>query len=516
MGNVKQIAPSLGAVSSYDYDPYDRVKHETGAQGMTLNNASAYTYDSAGNLTLRETVTGYNPADPWNNPTTIKTRMTYDPLGYVLTRTQEEQRADGLHSTTATYGYDGLRNVTQVDSSYTVPGSPSAPAGQIVKYAYDGRNLVTSQIVKDQTGTKSMPWTYSYTDNGLRSTVANPKGTISKTNYDGHDRVFGSEDAFGSAFGTISDTTVDGLGNVIESRIKDKAGNLLSKTNYQYDAQNRLTDTCNLLFDYPYVEGAQYPGICAHTDYYADGKVWKERDALGGETVYEYDGRGMTSKVTDPMGNETVYDYDKNGNKIKDTVREKIAEGQYVEHHADYTYDDFNRLRTVSDPLGHTTTYDYDMRGNKIRETDAENNFIQYEYDDLNRLVRKTEQTGGETTFTYTPRAETETITDANGNVTLYTYDDFQRQTKTTYAFGTDNQVMWENVYDNFGNLPPGQGPQRQRHRECLRCPRPPHGKNGDDAGDQSCGADDGELRLRRAVSDDARLQSRSVGGIYL
>jgi YD repeat-containing protein len=93
-------------------------------------------------------------------------------------------------------------------------------------------------------------------------------------------------------------------------------------------------------------------------EYYANGRVFRHTDSLGGVTSFTYnDFRRETVQVNE-RGFERRFFFDKNGMPVK------IIEENGAEH--EYTYDPaapFNRL-TQTDPLGYRTSYAYDGNGN--------------------------------------------------------------------------------------------------------------------------------------------------------
>jgi RHS repeat-associated protein len=103
------------------------------------------------------------------------------------------------------------------------------------------------------------------------------------------------------------------------------------------------------VFDYAR-DGEEIPGNPILTNQYtSDQRVYRQTDALGNVTLFDYNRFTRTTCVTDPAGWTTVYCYDTAGN----TTKVRRPGGGITE----YIYDDRRNLIAEIDPFGHRTEY---------------------------------------------------------------------------------------------------------------------------------------------------------------
>jgi large repetitive protein len=221
---------SAGRRTTYRYDEQDRVVSQTDPEvtnrvtGAVHTQYTANTYDADGNMLTQTT------SDPSGGDVTRTQSVTFNSFG------QKASQTDALGKTIS-FTYDLYGNVIREDSSdgtstkydldaegnvlktWTLgftgdPNNPSAPVDKVLQSRqYDPNGRVATE-------TDAMGWTtsYTYTDDGLLSTVTRSDGT--------------------SSF-------------VVESDTYDKAGNLTNKVSsnggttekYEYDALGRLYRT---------------------------------------------------------------------------------------------------------------------------------------------------------------------------------------------------------------------------------------------------------------------------------
>ncbi len=104
-------------------------------------------------------------------------------------------------------------------------------------------------------------------------------------------------------------------------------------------------------------------------------RVILERNALNGDTLFDYDLLGNRTSVTDAEGRSTIF-----------------------------TFDDLGRLVTMTDPLIETptdkvTTLTYDQAGNVLTRTNRKDEVARFTYDDLNRVVKAEYLVSGNVTY---------------------------------------------------------------------------------------------------------------------
>jgi RHS repeat-associated protein len=93
-------------------------------------------------------------------------------------------------------------------------------------------------------------------------------------------------------------------------------------------------------------------------DVYSDNRVVAQDDPLGNRVEYTYDASSNLTSRKDARGNTTTFSYDTRGNRL--TAVTPVPESAQWSA----SYDNSNNLLTVTDPLGATTSFDYDAQGN--------------------------------------------------------------------------------------------------------------------------------------------------------
>lgn len=178
-------------------------------------------------------------------------------------------------------------------------------------------------------------------------------------------------------------------------------------------------------------------------------------------TLYEYNGRRLTTKVVDALGNVTVHEYDGNGNLVKTTD----ADGFVTE----YTLSALDLVTHINYNGGKQVEYQYNAVGDLVKMEDwtGANTF---EVDLLNRITKATDHKGNVTTYTYdsvgnqtvvgypdgTEAAKEydlvhnlTSVTETDGRTTTYQYDGMRRATHMEYPDGW----VEDYVYDSIGQV---------------------------------------------------------------
>lgn len=414
-GRIISQTDQHGYTTKYTYDGADRLTSVTDALGSTWR----YAYDSVGEIISITDANGNT------------TRYEYDSCGRVVKTTNAK-------GSTATVTYDEIGNVL-TSTDY---------AGNTTSYVYDDLDRVVSKTV----GSDSV--FYTYTDDGMLSSVSNKNGAITYT-YD-------------LMNGLKSVTTYDG--STIEYNY-DNACRLTAvetpfgTTQYEYDLMDKL------------VRVVAHDGTATLYEYDVNGNRTAVRYANGIVASYEYDevNRLVREKVLDKNGAPVVeYEYTLGaaGERLK-----VVETGRTVE----YEYDELYRLvkETVTDSNGTTVTeYTYDRNSNRLTKT-VDGHVTEYAYNELNQLVSETgifyeydlngnlvKKTEGEQTTTYTYNSQNRLIrvTVQSGqqvNVEEYRYDYAGNriakigELSTTYYLvdtnGALSQVLAE--YDENGSL---------------------------------------------------------------
>ncbi|MFD4833225.1 polymorphic toxin type 43 domain-containing protein [Streptomyces uncialis] len=216
---------------------------------------------------------------------------------------------------------------------------------------------------------------------------------------------------------------------------------------YGYDSAGRLDSVQDAALHYP-----------VRNTYDPQGRVSRQKDALGHETAYTYRA-GETDTVApdggvwtdvhvrnyllvqyDPFGNRTSYNYDHTANLVR--AADPLGNATW------YTYDAASRLKTETSPSGAREQYTYTADGNLSKSTDAEANATTYTYtSDL--LTSVTDPLGNTTTFTYTTAGQLASETDPLHKTTTYAYDTAGNRTSATSPTGA--KTTWG--YDASGRM---------------------------------------------------------------
>lgn len=175
-----------------------------------------------------------------------------------------------------------------------------------IEFSYDGDSPLVAMI-EDHTGRR---WLYTYNEEKELTRVVDPLPRVRRYTYDQWE-------------GRVS----TGKG-ATESRI--------IRAMYEVFTHHRPNDEKNAPVE-------------VVNQYTSDGRVFRQSDALGNVTRFDYNLFTRTTFVTDPAGWTTVYGYDRNGNTTK--VR-KPGGGT-----REYIYDERKNLLAEVDELGQVTQY---------------------------------------------------------------------------------------------------------------------------------------------------------------
>ena len=195
-------------------------------------------------------------------------------------------------------------------------------------------------------------------------------------------------------------------------------------TSYQYDKQNRLTQTT-------------YPdGSITQTQYNSIGKQGASIDQLNRQITYQYDLMGRLTQTNYPDGTNDASAYDAEGHRTASTDRG----GRTTQ----FQYDALGRLsKTIYSDNASTATA-YDSIGQVKSTTDPRGNITQYAYDNAGHRTGVTDALNHTTSFTYDSVGNQSSMTDANTNAAQYQYDNLNRRTQTIYADTTNDSVTYD------------------------------------------------------------------------
>lgn len=348
---VKSMVDRNGGQTTYSYDAGGRLTKVALSDGST----TTYGYDGFGELTTAVNATetlgfSYNDVgqviSATSAPTSSSDQEPSVTLNYRYDAAGEPGSVSGPAGT-ITYGYsaDALLNhvMDPFGSTFEITHDANGqrtgvtrPNGVSDTYSYDAADELTGIDSTDSAGTSIGFDHYTYTANGLRSTLTNPDGT---TNY--------GYDADGQLV-SASYPAASGLAN--ESFSYDRIGDQ-NQASQSYDNAGRLTEDAASSYVYD-KEG----DLLARTDT-STGKIthyaWNPAHQLmsvttpnGSQTTFGYDPLGRRVDVTTPAGRvHTVYDgthplvsYDANGTLMASYVYGAGANEQLDETVGGQTY----------------------------------------------------------------------------------------------------------------------------------------------------------------------------------
>jgi RHS repeat-associated protein len=422
------------------------------------------------------------------------TAFTYDAAGNKLTSTDPR-------GNTTTFAYDvrnRLTGVTYPDASttqviYDAAGNKVKQIdenGVATLFEYDALNRVRHMVLDmngngliDRLGDgvtpdRSIDQVTSYTYNALNAklTTTDPRGTVTKFEYDALQRLTKKTEDFGT--GRLNYVT-----HYAYDPAKNCGGSVFDSTAFKptlvTDSRGYRTEVTYDDLYRPVLERTEYvSGVFAETikAYDAVGNLVSVTDPLGTVTKTTYDAlrrplttteafgttfaavstkaytsTGLVWKVTDPLSRITTTEYDKASRPVKvfsPAVDDALTTATTLVNPVTETiYDAASNVSAVINPLGRRTDFTYDARNRRLTEeqpsvTDATTGTASRPtrittYDDVGNVL------------------ETE---DARGNVTVTTYDPARRAlTVTAPQVAKPDATMAHPVttmtYDKAGNL---------------------------------------------------------------
>ncbi|MCO8275601.1 polymorphic toxin-type HINT domain-containing protein [Actinoplanes sp. TRM 88003] len=465
-----------------EYDAAGRLKKTTTPGGVSVsyayfdNNLPKATYEARRTLLYTYTAAGrrLTAAVDMKHEADLVTSWTYNAKGLIESVTSPRGNVPGATKAdfTTTYKYDHNDNLIQMRRPYPngqvaikdfkvddldrsvettdelgkTSSSQRSNSGQVTatrdslgrtsSMTYDkaGRQTgitdsggVETKSEYDEAGNKIKQisatggvTTYTYTDDGLRESVTEPRGNVAGADQERFTSHFEYDPAGNPT------RTIDALDNV---------------TTAKYDALNRTvssTDANGHVTRYTYNDDDQTRTVTApNAEFDSDDP---EEDS----TLYAYGEDGALASVTDPKGNRSTVYYDEAGRLIRST--DPIGRSTYAKYDADS-----NRIQSLT--LGEDEEFD------DLSAKDLAKRTIVDEYDIVNRLARRTEGTGGPVyTWGYDAKDRTTSLGDPLGVREVVYDDEDQIRTITRKEAGrADERFAYE--YDARGNVTSRQYP---------------------------------------------------------
>lgn len=392
VGNcTREIDPFFNS-TYYSYDEFNRVIRE-----QKGHNISQLEYDIVDNP-IREinpngfaTIKTYNAR---NQVTSIKyPDGSHEQFIYNLDGTLLKHIA--LNGTETTYTYDYLgRIIKEVNGD------------RIVKNIYNAFHLLKSI---DPEGTETI-YHYNHSGELIEETTAQKKTTFT---YDALGRLESTFEWINDAKALVKTLTYDNLDRIIEEKVTNTQGEIVTSVAYEYDPQGNRT---KVITD---------KGVSA-TFYNSHQMPIKQIDALGNTTHIDYNysftnenGEFVLQTThTDPLGAQTIttYDihsqiaeiqkknslnqllanqqfkYDPSGNRIEMSNSIVIDHTIVSEQAIKWEYTSMNKMASQIEAAGSKeqkiTRYIYNNYGQKAAHVKPDGTKISYEYDLYGRLSR--------------------------------------------------------------------------------------------------------------------------------
>jgi RHS repeat-associated protein len=393
-GNLNSITSSSGRWISFNYDAAGRIIQAQDNSGRTVS----YTYDApsiAGRLIKVVDANGG------------VTQYTYDSNNELTTITDP-------------------RNITYLTNHY------------------DSSGRVIEQDLADG-GVFHFSYTTNANGNIIQTTVTNPRGFVSQSNFDTSGYLSGGDlTSFVAALGRPEQQTTtyqyDPAGTGLMLSSTDPLGRQSSFTYDSCGNMNGITwlagtaNAVNTAMTYQTGSGT-YPCVTSTFNL-----VTSITDPLSHTTSFGYDAAGKNLiSVTDPLQHAVTISSNTNGQPA--SITDFAGTTQFT-----YTNGD---LVAVMDPTNDTTHRSLDTAGRLAVLQAPLGQITQYQYDALNDLLKITDPLNGQTAITYDGNENLLTVQDALSHTTTYTANNMDRVASRTDALLNTETSQ----YDLNGNL---------------------------------------------------------------
>ncbi|NOU79772.1 RHS repeat protein [Paenibacillus sp. LMG 31459] len=363
---------------------YDGLNHLTSVKDA-LDQITSYQYDENEQITQTSIQAGAS-----GTPVVLNSKE-YNEMGQLIIKRDGNSQAENV-----TYNSLGL------------PETKTDRNGTIASYKYDERNQLTESVLKSSTGV-SLQSRFIFGNDGIKSDtselIINGATSSQKSTIDTVKRTTNIAST-ASGYSASTAYVYDKL-NRTTRMTSTLSGVNTVYTNYQYD-KLRLTQV--------QTDGSSTRNTAASAnavyDYYASGMIKSiTYPTLSDNTIlkteYQYDALNRLKSVRNIKNSEGLsiysYVYDNNGNII--AVTEALIGND--RQTTNYTYDNLNRLLTILRPDGGKVQYTYDLRGNRQTLTDTSTLGLSisdssYTYNLLNMLTTVTNN-NSTVSFSYLP-----------------------------------------------------------------------------------------------------------------
>ncbi len=417
-GNYLTHRDPENKTESWEYNPNGTIKKYTDKRGSVIS----YTYTANGDLaTETKTIT---QADATTQTAVIQ--YGYDSYGRKISETD-------ARGNVTTFAYDSNGNLRKIIQPTTKLTLFTYDAMNNLKQRVDNFSQLTNFILDTDIQASQLSVQRENSALGISETkreydyVANPikeidaLGNVVTITYDAANRVASRTD-------NRQTTTFEYYPT---GKLKKETSTAGTRVDYFYDARGQKIE------ERRYWDASNY--ISLQWEYDGFGRVSKQIDGRGNQTLYEYDGLDRVVKKTDALQGVSRYFYDANGNVVGERTPRAEADASMRNangYSITRVFDENNRVSKVTNALNRETRYLYDLNGNLTKQIDWQaadgseaSKITRHEYDSLNRKTKTIFADNSVISYTYNSRGLLQKKTDQMGRQTTYTYDDYNRLT---------------------------------------------------------------------------------------
>lgn len=369
---------------------------------------------------------------------------------------------------------DRFNNITTIERN--AAGNPTAivsPYGHRTNLTIDGNNNLTDIRFEDLTG-----YGFGYSNDGLMTSMVNPRNLTSTHGFDSTGRVSTTEDPETGIWtlarilhtdGSISSSISTSEGNTTSHLETREPGGIFSSVSTYPNGSNKSFTSENQGLD----ETLNECGMSTITHKMLDEKSKRQvpesivtttpaglTNQLSINKSYTEDSNGLTltsttslnqngnttvaannfqtgiATVTSPQGRVLSRNFDVTNLLVSDTEITGLFPSHF-DYDTDgrlttvttgarstsYNYDTRGNLASVIDPLNRTTSYNYDLLDRVTQINSADNTSIQFQYDAAGNMTVLTSPTPADNVFTYNGVNRKSSYTSPLNSITTYAYD---------------------------------------------------------------------------------------------
>lgn len=369
-----------------------------------------------------------------------------------------------------TYAYDpatgNLTSVTAGDRSLSITYSGGRiqsvqdHTGRSASFGYDGNGDLTTV-----TDVRGKTWTYAYDGTSHRlTTVTDPDSKLVEQNeyyadgrawrqFNGANQLIVELTYTANPDGTTTVVVTDGL-NHSETLTYDHLGTLVSAVS--------PSGPVNKVFDgnFHAQEVSDEKGNPTQYLWSENGQVLTQTiDALGNDTLFQYDALNNITRTVDARGYATTALYQ--GTFLTSTTNALGQQSLYTYTTGADAPQPVGLLKAMSDAAGNTTSYVYNVYGQPLDVTNAAGQTMHYAYDALGRVTSTTDYSGRVTRTEYNAAGQvvTSTVNYLAGQAQNYlnqynliTVHDYDGAGRLRWTRDTYNRTDWT-CYDAAGRV---------------------------------------------------------------